>query len=92
MTGQKYCVVLGASGGIGDAISRTLAAAGWSLFLHYNENAAHANLLQQELSMQHIHNRIFKQSKQISVHKTEQNYSSNKFEMFVLSLLRMGNR
>ncbi len=43
MTGQKYCVVLGASGGIGDAISRTLAAAGWSLFLHYNENAAHAN-------------------------------------------------
>jgi len=50
MTGQKYCVVLGASGGIGDAISRTLAAAGWSLFLHYNENTAHANLLQQELS------------------------------------------
>ena len=50
MTGQKYCVVLGASGGIGDAISRTLAAAGWSLFLHYNENAAHANALQKELS------------------------------------------
>ena len=51
MTEQKYCVVLGASGGIGDAISRTLAAAGWSLFLHYNENAAHATLLKQELSM-----------------------------------------
>ncbi len=51
MTGQKYCVVLGASGGIGDAISRTLASAGWSLFLHYNENAAHAELLQKELSV-----------------------------------------
>jgi len=51
MTEQKYCVVLGASGGIGDAISRTLAAAGWSLLLHYNENTAHATLLQKELSM-----------------------------------------
>jgi 3-oxoacyl-[acyl-carrier protein] reductase len=49
MTKQKYCVVLGASGGIGEAISRNLAAAGWSLFLHYNENCAHAKNLQEEL-------------------------------------------
>lgn len=49
MTGQKYCVVLGASGGIGVAISRVLASTGWSLFLHYNENAVHAELLQKEL-------------------------------------------
>ncbi len=55
MTGLKYCVVLGASGGIGDAISRTLASAGWSLFLHYNENAAHADLLQKELSAAYPH-------------------------------------
>ncbi len=30
--------------------------------------------------MQHIHNRIFRQFKQISVQKMEQNYSSNKFD------------
>ncbi|KAA0967068.1 SDR family oxidoreductase [Sporosarcina sp. ANT_H38] len=46
---QKYCIVLGASGGIGDAISRLLASTGWSLFLHYNENAVHVELLQKEL-------------------------------------------
>jgi 3-oxoacyl-[acyl-carrier protein] reductase len=47
---QKYCVVLGASGGIGESISRTLASAGWSLYLHYNENATQAAILQDELS------------------------------------------
>ncbi|HJF31805.1 MAG TPA: SDR family oxidoreductase [Sporosarcina psychrophila] len=49
MTERKYCVVLGASGGIGEAISRNLASAGWSLFLHYNENATHIGNLQREL-------------------------------------------
>lgn len=49
MTERKYCVVLGASGGIGEAISRNLASAGWSLFLHYNENATHVGNLREEL-------------------------------------------
>ena len=46
---QKYCVVLGATGGIGDAICRNLASAGWSLYLHYNENSEQANRLQADL-------------------------------------------
>ncbi len=55
MTVQKYCVVLGASGGIGESISRTLASSGWSLYLHYNENAEHADLLRGELSEAYPH-------------------------------------
>lgn len=50
MTNRKYCVILGASGGLGGAISRLLASTGWSLYLHYNENAAQAVLLQSELN------------------------------------------
>ncbi|MER2089060.1 MAG: SDR family oxidoreductase [Sporosarcina sp.] len=50
MKQRKYCVVLGASGGIGEAISRSLASAGWSLFLHCHENTEQAALLQTELS------------------------------------------
>ena len=37
MTERALCVVLGASGGIGKAICRNLAATGWSLYLHYNK-------------------------------------------------------
>ena len=51
MIERQYCVVLGASGGIGEAISRKLAAAGWSLYLHYHENAVQVNELQRELSV-----------------------------------------
>ncbi|WP_438317781.1 elongation factor P 5-aminopentanone reductase [Sporosarcina sp. FA9] len=49
MTNQGYCVVLGASGGIGQEICRTLAANGWSLYIHYNCNEEHALLLQTDL-------------------------------------------
>ncbi|BAQ10583.1 3-oxoacyl-[acyl-carrier-protein] reductase [Bacillus sp. OxB-1] len=49
MTTLGYCVVLGASGGIGESISRALAASGWSLYLHYNENAGTVLRLQEEL-------------------------------------------
>lgn len=38
MTPQKFAVVLGASGGIGEEICHSLAASGWSLYLHYNHN------------------------------------------------------
>ena len=53
MTDRRYCVVLGASGGIGKAICRSLAASGWSLYLHYNENKEHVMELQAELSEQY---------------------------------------
>ncbi|WP_422123492.1 elongation factor P 5-aminopentanone reductase [Planococcus sp. X10-3] len=33
---KKFALVMGASGEIGDSISRTLAASGWSLYLHWN--------------------------------------------------------
>ena len=35
---KKFALVMGASGEIGESISRVLAASGWSLYLHWNEN------------------------------------------------------
>lgn len=46
----NVAVVLGASGEIGQAICRKLAASGWSLYIHYNENKTQAELLQLELT------------------------------------------
>lgn len=46
---MKFAVVLGASGEIGQAISKELATAGWSLYLHY-----HAN----ELAVVHLHDEL----------------------------------
>lgn len=47
---KRHAVILGASGGIGEAISRRLAADGWSLYLHYNNNEERAVMLQKHLS------------------------------------------
>ena len=47
---NRYAVVLGASGEIGQAICRNLASDGWSLYIHFNEGSTKANQLQSELS------------------------------------------
>ncbi|WP_342512538.1 SDR family oxidoreductase [Sporosarcina sp. FSL K6-1522] len=47
---RHYCVVLGASGGIGEAICRSLAASGWSLYLHFHSNQERVAHLQAELT------------------------------------------
>lgn len=49
MNEPRFALVLGASGGIGEMISRQLAEAGWSLYLHYNRNGAQLQKLRQEL-------------------------------------------
>ncbi|ARD49353.1 3-ketoacyl-ACP synthase [Sporosarcina sp. P37] len=49
MNNLRFALVLGSSGGIGEVISRQLAAAGWSLYLHYNTNKKQLDLLLDEL-------------------------------------------
>lgn len=57
---KKFALVMGASGEIGDSISRTLAASGWSLYLHWNttppiELAAHLRANFPELEFIEVH-------------------------------------
>lgn len=46
---MKRAIVFGATGGIGQDISKDLAASGWSLYLHYNLNNQTAMKLAQKL-------------------------------------------
>lgn len=50
MSTSKRVLVTGASGGIGSAIARALAASGFQLGLHYRSNAARAEQLAQEIT------------------------------------------
>ncbi|AXH98760.1 SDR family NAD(P)-dependent oxidoreductase [Sporosarcina sp. PTS2304] len=50
MMTQRFALVLGASGGIGEVISNQLAEAGWSLYLHYHSNSQQVTNLQKELA------------------------------------------
>ena len=53
---QRWAIVLGSSGGIGEAISRKLAAEGWSLYLHYNSGHSLAFALAQDLKKRYPNN------------------------------------
>ena len=55
MHNPRFAVILGASGEIGQAISRNLASLGWSLYLHYNEGESEAEKLQVALKGQYPH-------------------------------------
>ncbi|MGX7030250.1 elongation factor P 5-aminopentanone reductase [Vagococcus zengguangii] len=46
---MKHALILGASGDIGTACARVLAAQGWSLYLHYFRNQDKISALQQQL-------------------------------------------
>ncbi|MGE7621768.1 elongation factor P 5-aminopentanone reductase [Viridibacillus sp. NPDC096237] len=48
---KKFCLVLGASGTIGRAISTQLAKDGWSLYMQYNQGEAVAGELVNDLSI-----------------------------------------
>ncbi len=50
MENSKFAIVLGATGGIGEEICRSLASSGWSLYLHYNKNKEKAIQLENELA------------------------------------------
>jgi 3-oxoacyl-[acyl-carrier protein] reductase len=52
---QKFALITGASGGIGTALAEKYAAAGYSLYLHYNRNEAAAFDLKNRLTEMYPH-------------------------------------
>ena len=53
MSQKNRAIVLGSSGGIGEAICEKLAAEGWSLYLHYNLGETIVSKMQSDLSEQY---------------------------------------
>lgn len=51
----KHALVLGATGGIGQAICHQLAASGWSIYIHYNIQVEKAFQLREELEEKYPH-------------------------------------
>lgn len=50
MSTRRRAIVLGASGGIGEAICKKMAAQGWSLYMHYNSGDDRIHQLHKELT------------------------------------------
>lgn len=49
MNERKFALVLGATGGIGQAVCHQLASSGWSLYIHYNKREKEALKLRMSL-------------------------------------------
>lgn len=56
---MKHALILGASGDIGTACARVLAAQGWSLYLHYFQNKATISEMIQQLTKEYPHQDFF---------------------------------
>lgn len=50
-----YALIMGSSGDIGTSTAKNLAKKGWSLYLHYNRNAARIEKLTRELTQNYPH-------------------------------------
>ena len=51
MIASKYCLVTGASGDIGEACARQLAAAGYSVYCHYRQHEEKVRHLIEDLTI-----------------------------------------
>lgn len=57
---KKYALITGASGGIGSAIAREIAALGFSLYLHFNENEKAVRNLSDDLAKEGVETYLVK--------------------------------